>query len=202
MNLSGNKTITSIIIEMFSVIFAVLLALFAKDYHDKVQTKHEMIGVIKNIKTEITRNRDSLSLSVQAHERLLDTLGTYYSSKFDFTDIKLGFADMFKKAEFKLVMPPITTVTWETAKYSGIVKEFPFRLLSEITKMIFIQESINDVLKELKGNIYTKDIFEPKETKKEFLIIMLTIEDIIKKEKLLIDSYNDVIREIDAEIGK
>ncbi|OQX85946.1 MAG: hypothetical protein B6D63_01075 [Candidatus Latescibacteria bacterium 4484_7] len=95
-------------------------------------------------------------------------------------------------------MTPVSMISLETAKYTGIAKEFDPELLSRIAKMNYIIESPNSVLGELRREIYSKDIFDPDETRKVFLAVMFLMEDVIRKEKLLLDDYDEVVKAIDG----
>ena len=148
MHFSKNLAIKSLLIEMISIIFAVILALIGRDWYENIQKKKEVSHAINIIKTEIIKDRNNLSTSIKSQENFLDTLGIYYTSKFDFSRVKLGFADMLKKTAFNFGITPISTISWETAQYSGIVKEFGFEILSQIAKMnldkTFIQYKVYD----------------------------------------------------------
>jgi len=196
-SLSRSASLTSFLIEIASVIFAVILALVAKDYHETIQKRNEALRAISSIEAELTTNKENLLQSIESQELFLDTLEIYYDHKFDFSHVKLGFADMFNKAEFNFGMTPISTISWETAQYTGIVKEFDFELLSRLAEMDFTLEALNGVINELRKTLYNKNIFDPHETRKVFLTVMFLLEDLIKQEKKLANSYDAVLTEIE-----
>lgn len=135
----NKEFIVKIGIEIFSVVFAVLLALGLNEWR-KNKSNHELVkDAYSNIKAEITRNHENLIPVLAEHDslyNLLDSLVTRLKENdndFDFAINELSFATLSNTA-------------WETCKITNSIGYMDFKDVMEISDVYNVQKIYNALL--------------------------------------------------------
>ena len=122
----NREYLIKILIEIFSVIFAVVLALFINEHRSRKENIQYAEIAIHNIRVECDSNRYNLELAVHRHDTLiniLDSIITLYEQ--NKTGLQLSVNS--------LSVENISGAAWEATKNTNAINYIDFNLLMEIS---------------------------------------------------------------------
>jgi len=120
--------ITLVILEFFSIVLGVLLALAAKDWYTEKETKQLVENSLSTLYAEISDNREAVVVAHTAHAERLSMLLEALEAEDSMTEID---ADrVFEEIDQQGILKPANLqnadTAWVTAKLSGVVQKFPY----------------------------------------------------------------------------
>ena len=133
--------IIKITIEIFSVVFAVLLALWLNERKEAKQHKKLALQAEENIRIELNENLEVLSKAVPRYDsyitRLDSAILTYEQNP-----------QLTKKFNVGASLSVITTVAWETTKTSKAINYIDFDRVMGYSKIYEVHKMYKDELDE------------------------------------------------------
>lgn len=134
--------------EGFLIVFSVLFALFINKSYEDAKTNRDKNNTIKQIKAEFLDNQKTLNNWMADHNAILQNLNNLIENKND--SIK-------KIAESKGYLPiqvildnrnlidkPLSNSAWSSAQSIGIISEFDFKTLQNISETYELQQQISN----------------------------------------------------------
>ena len=134
--------------EGFLIVFSVLFALFINKSYEDAKTNRDKNNTIKQIKAEFLDNQKTLNNWMADHNAILQNLNNLIENKND--SIK-------KIAESKGYLPiqvildnrnlidkPLSNSAWSSAQSIGIISEFDFKTLQNISETYELQQLISN----------------------------------------------------------
>lgn len=145
----------SYLIEGVLIIFSVLFALFINNLAHRYQKAQDKRTAIHYIQKEIYRNMSILKDFKSRHEQVNLKLDSLLDGQQDRLIQQLRQAQFFNFAiltnDKSLIDGLLIKTAWESAKTTGIVSEFDFKTIQELTLIYSMQDQI---MNETLGKIY------------------------------------------------
>ena len=176
---------SSILIEMFSVVFAVLLALGVNEWKNNNSNEELGLEAYKKITKEVEGNKRKISNILENHNNILanlDSVISHLRQKRD--DITFG----------QMMFETPSATAWEAAKLTNAVNYLKYDRIEKITSVYSTQKIYNDV----SDRIFQELIFFVPEKNREKMIDQLLRQKIyllnlISIEKQLLEEYNSFL---------
>lgn len=173
--------ISSVAIEVFSVILAVSLALIGNDYRENINKEKLAKIAIANIKNEIKSNKALLAKSIEAHEKTIA-----YLNKFLATQV----ADTTQQEYF---FERLEETAWETMKISQVSEHIDFQFTQKISKIYTEQKIYNELLIKMMDNMIFEGDYSTNElrtkTLKRHLVNFYILSEVEKNLMTVIDKF-------------
>ncbi|MCG6189386.1 hypothetical protein [Maribellus maritimus] len=170
--------------ELSIVIVGILIALWINNIwtrHEKHTTQKQVLTVIQNElndnkqQTKITLdNLNQLLGNFEKIQKLASTLGSY--------DVSIKYTGSNLKS-----------IGYETAKYTGILKDIDYKLMSEIVEYYEIQKETKDLETSIRDEIF---IFFKNTSPKNIDYLILKISNLIENIKNLDAIQNQLSEEL------
>jgi hypothetical protein len=184
-----------VLIEVFSIVLAILLALAVNAWQERIRTDNEVKTLLANVRDEVTRNRALLItekdhhmavyrafVALSAHERVL-TLDDYFNT--------------FSKADPNGFHPfEGESFAWDVMKTSRSIDAVPYdtRITLERTyaaQALLVSENVQIVSDiHVDGTIRDPDYYAPA------LAMRLDLGDIVYSQGKLEDLYDTALRQL------
>ena len=133
-------------LEGILIIFSVLFALFINNYSETLKTQRQKELALNRISKELEKNSKILAEWIPRHEKIYRRLYRSSSEKNDSLKNVLMQYDYFSfdvlSDNQRLFHSLPSHTTWETAKATGIITEFDFELVEELTKTYSLQDLV------------------------------------------------------------
>ncbi len=154
-------------------------------YHDDLQEKHDSFQFIFSVVN------DSMDIILPINEISEFRLKT--RSFFEMTDSTLLRNGMYKisgdmnfNIESKLIISPLSSVTWNTYKQTNYLSVTSFDCLSDMELIYNIQEEVNAINKVWSSMFFKGSYISDPVTRDEFLTVW---DNLLMHQKLLFDLY-------------
>lgn len=138
--------ITKYIKEGFLIVFSVLFALLINKIAEDAKTNKYKNNALKQIKEELTVNQNILNDWIKTHQGIVENLNTLIESKSDsiqkVVEEKNYLPMQVILYEKSLIDDPLSNSAWNSAQSSGILSEFDFETLQNISQTYQLQEYI------------------------------------------------------------
>ena len=132
--------------EGLLIVFSVLFALFINKTYEDAKTNSKKNNAVKQIKTELIDNQKILHDWITDHNAILDNLDSLIGSKNDSIQIlaeKKGYLPIQIIFNNKnLINTPLSNSAWSSAQSIGIISEFDFKTLQNISQTYELQQLI------------------------------------------------------------
>ena len=127
------------------IVFSVLLALTIDKSVEVWQTRKQKAAALEAIHSELARNEKIVRSMYDNHLKILARIEDFESGKNDSLRAKLrdaGHFDLWILTNGKSIAPEFASNTaWETARVTGIMSEFDYSEIEELTR-IYAQQHI------------------------------------------------------------
>lgn len=134
--------------EGLIIVFSVLFALFINKTYEDAKTNRDKNNAIKQIKAELLNNQKILDDWMADHSAILENLTNLIESKNDSFHIlaeKKSYLPIQVLLDNKNLMEkPLSNSAWSSAKSIGIISEFDFKTLQNISETYELQQFIMD----------------------------------------------------------
>ena len=149
MNNLGNKmNFKKYLGEGLLIVFSVLFALFINKTYENVKTNADKNNALKQIKAELLDNQKTLNDWMADHNAILENLDHYIESKNDSIQIsaknKSYIPVQIILDNKNLITKPLSNSAWNSAQSIGIISEFDFKTLQNISETYELQQFIMD----------------------------------------------------------
>jgi hypothetical protein len=144
--------IESLVVETFSVVLGILLALSANAWHDKRSHDAQAREALHNILTEIAANRASVAAKVTYHSAMRDSLDALVARAHG----KTVPGGLLAVKGWNGISPTrLVDDGWQSARATGAVQYIPYTEVLELSKSYGLQQRIADVQRAFYSVIYT-----------------------------------------------
>ncbi|WP_369049379.1 hypothetical protein [Tenacibaculum sp. UWU-22] len=185
--------------EFIIVTFGVALGLILSEWRKNEETELKKQQSIHYIINEIETNKEELSKTVQYHELIkknIDSISRNFpSEKLSMNILEKGaFHPMKIKGWKGLEIPKLSETAFNNLKLSGIIENYSFESLEEISKVYNQQK----YLTELSSSLIEKTVNFNSNTKVSDMMMVLDLltSDYLQLEKELIIDYNESIEKL------
>jgi hypothetical protein len=128
----NKEYVVKIFIEMFSVIFAVILALFINESQNDKYNKHLAETAFNNIKTECESNKTKLESMLKSHDSILYV--------FDSVITQLENTGKVTIVLSEFTLEQLSDAAWEATKYTNAINYMDFKLIMDISSIYDLQK--------------------------------------------------------------
>lgn len=178
--------VTSILIEMFSVVFAVLLALGVNEWRNDKSNEELGLSAYNKITMEIKNNHKKISGIIENHKKILNDVDSVISRlRQNRTDITFG----------QVQFDTPSSTAWEAAKLTNAVNYLQYDKVEKISEVYSAQRIYSDVsdrvFQELVFFVPDKDhikMIDQFRKQKVYLLNLISIE------KQLIETYDNFFK--------
>lgn len=183
---SNRPPLTSILIEMFSVVFAVLLALGVNEWRSSKANEELGIAAYEKVTKEIKNNQKKMGGIIKNHNQTLADIDSVISRlRQNRTDINFG----------QILFETPSSTAWETAKLTNAMNYLEYDKVEKITGVYSTQKIYTDVagkvFQELVFFVPDKDLtkmIDQMRTQKVYLLNLISIE------KQLVEEYDNFLK--------
>lgn len=151
---------TNLLIESFSVIFAVLLALFVNEWREDISDKRAAADALDKIVIEIKENKSNLENSIDVHKKTISDLKQL---------VKIAGGNVpdsiFQGYNFELMKK----ISWEAAVLTDVIHNLDFKLVSKLSGIYAEQDFYSSLINKMMDRI----VFESKYSNNDELVSTL-----------------------------
>jgi hypothetical protein len=134
--------------EGILIVFSVLFALFIDKTFENFKTRQEKKIALESIIKEIERNQNILNSWLKNHNTITNRISDSIENNADSLKLKLTEDDFFNLMVFTnnkpLINDLLTNTAWESAKTTGIISEFEYDTIQQLTQLYDIQVILVD----------------------------------------------------------
>lgn len=182
------------LVEGLMIVFSVLFALFInKAYADYQTTKRKKIA-LESIRKELAQNEWTVKRWHQQHSQIQERIKTILNQEND------SLLQAMKQYKFfnlgiltndqSLIDGFITNTAWESVKASGIISEFDFMTIQELTRVYSMQEVIMDrTLAQILDYFFDTSAHDMDNLEKNLIQFQLRFIELVGQETLLLELY-------------
>ena len=193
MSKNRNNVSVRLLLEIFSIVFSVLLALSLNEWRQNYNRKHQVARILNIVKDEIKNNSENLKQVVNNQTIYRDSL----VSKLKHNGEALFKGKSFSKVLFalqneigeKLQINTSLSAAWATAKALGIVGEIDATLALRFAEM----EQLNGLAQEQSNNLSQFVLglmaFDEQNSKHITMAFINSLDNLINIEQQLLDIY-------------
>ncbi len=127
-NFLSKINLRQILVEMISVVFAVLLALFLNEWRSNLKQKEELNKARANLKEELLSNRDELKQKIQFHE-------FQYKQLIELKDSLKTLDQPFSSYDVGVAVLNLKKAAWESITLTDVVNRLQFEELSDYSEL-------------------------------------------------------------------
>ncbi len=135
--------------EGLLIVFSVLFALFFNKTYEDAKTKKDKKNALKQIKAEVLDNQNTLNEWIIDHDSIILNLNELIES--DNESIQI-IAKNSKNIQIPIILnnknlldKSLSNSAWSSAHSIGIISEFDFKILQNISQVYELQQNIIDV---------------------------------------------------------
>lgn len=162
--------------EMFSIVFAVSLALFLNEWRGEIQKENQLISAREKIKNEIRENIKEIQSTLKMHKAQLKALE-------DSKEEIEGSTKRFYEYDFGVAVLNLKDDNWETIKLTQIVNEFSFEELSGLSELYRSKETIDKLQDNLLTTIFSLEFNDPQKSQQVYFSLHSYLIQIIAWEQ-------------------
>ncbi|HQU74378.1 MAG TPA: hypothetical protein PKV71_16005 [Calditrichia bacterium] len=193
-----NLPFSKILVEIFSVVFAVLLALWVNEWRSVLEHRDLAGTALEHLLAEVRHNQAEINESLEGHRKMLDTLNFYIRGLENADESRINvLSDRFTYSYSHSVL---NNTAWQTASITQAVRYMPYaqtEALSSIYELQSIyQEHGNGIFRNL-GSVSFYDATFPTVIKSAHFNVALSLNI----EEKLDSSYTVFLRNYAGDAG-
>jgi hypothetical protein len=194
------KAIRKYAIEAFLIVFSVLLALFLNKVFENQKVNRQERIARESLVRELTHNLRVTEDILRLHNSIL----TRIDSIEGVPDSDLGqlfsnqHLDLGKLTGGESLMKELLTSTgWETARSTGIIAEFEYSEVENLTKVYALQDIVlNKTLAGIAEVLFKTETHDPTNIEATLLQLRLRFHELVGQENILIPSYKAAVNDL------
>lgn len=181
-------TISNILIEVFSVVLAVLLALGVNEWRTTKSNENLGSEAFKKIVKEVKKNKDKVDNLLQNHKGILADIDSVIARlKRKNNDLSFG----------QIIFETPSSTAWEAAKLTSAINYLDYEKVEKITSVYATQKTYSDVSDRVFGELV---FFVPNKDrevmKNQMYKQKVYLYNFISIEEQLIEDYKNFLEEI------
>lgn len=198
------------IYEGLLIIFSVLFALFINKLYEDHKQEEDKETALLAIEAEIERNQEVIDSWLESHaaiqEKLQDLVFVSEGAAKKDSLQKLIHQNRFFNLSFltedNLVQSMPQHTAWETAKNTGITKEFTFEEMELLTNVYGLQETmIDQTLQRLLNVYFSREAHQPEKFEETLLQFLLCFHELTGQERLMKTMYDKALDKMKPSHG-
>ncbi|WP_276368464.1 hypothetical protein [Chryseolinea sp. H1M3-3] len=180
--------------EAFLIVFSVLFALSIENYVERLKIKNQKTIAIQRIKLEVERNSRILVEWIPKHQKVYDLLNSLATGKNDTLRNALAQDKYFNFGiltdEKQIINDMLSNTAWDTAKSTGIITEFDFELVEELTKVYSHQDlMMNGTLQNILTILMNQQTYDTQRLDENVKQLELNFRELTGQERVLAKLY-------------
>ncbi len=186
-----------LLVEMISVVFAVMLALIANEWRQTVHTRRRVDVALQNIRMEAKENIHSLRETSRVQRAYFDSLRTTLQRQSHTRPADHSFAHMYLELQSKigegLLFPTVSTSSWHSAVSTGLVSEFNYPV---VLKLSDIQSSVGLLERRvaaLESTMYSSEFLQVEAVHFVTGRLVFLLHDLLDVEQELLQHYDALL---------
>ena len=192
------KKIRDYLLEGFLIVFSVLFALFIENYVENLKTQKQKKLALERIRMEVERNSQILSDWISLHQKISNRIGKSTSGESDslrnallkYTSFNFGVLTDGKQ----VVNTILTNTAWETAKSTGIIAEFDFESIENLTQVYSLQNTVtNTTLQSIIQLYFDEGSHDMKRLDITLKQLDIRFHELVGQERVLANAYQSTL---------
>lgn len=184
-------------IEALMIVFSVLVALGINKTVEVWQTRKQTETARTAIRKELERNEELVRWMVNKHEKVLKHITDIESGKNDSLKARLlsgKHFDFWVLTENETIAPEFASNTaWETARVTGLISEFAYSEIEDLTRIYAQQEIIfRGTLSGIIDLFFDRETSDLKNFDQTLVQFKVRFTELIAQEKSLVAMYEDL----------
>ncbi len=182
-----------LLFHMIPVTLGVFIGFWVSNWSEDRKLTQKRTVLLESIKQEMASNREMLGPRLAYHQMLMDS--THYYR--DHPDSLARASKFFEGTR----LFPLAHSAYDTGTQTGLINEFPIKLLQNLHKVYTIQDHYNKFGRELTSKFITVAFSDTSSTHfEEVRFLSYTLLDVVLQEEALISFY-DAFEEAFEEQG-
>lgn len=188
----------TLLVEVFSVMLAVLLALGVNAWWQARQDAALADAAHDNFVRELRTNAETLHRNVEYYERMSDLMTGYYRQN-TFTSIE-DMMDQARADGFRGFSPPfLRDAAWETAVAAQVMQHMPYRHTFALSTAYKFQERLTGYADGYMMSMLNPTVLDSENLDVALMNASIYFGDIGGMARNLYDVYNEALEVLDAE---
>lgn len=183
----NDLSMTKVIVEIFSVVLAVMLALGANEWRQKRADQRLARIAVQNIREEILQNRDQLIRIQENHRNFLARIDTLLLQVHGEDEIVLNRG---------LALGSLSSTAWNTATITQATIHMDFQMISQLSKIYELQETYSEMADDFMLKIiYSSEFYDETKARETLRSWSSFFNAILGIESALFEQYNTFLQE-------
>jgi hypothetical protein len=188
--MAKRKKFNKYIVDAFLIIFSVLFALMLNKSFEAYQIRKQARAAHEAIQKELLANESIVNALLETHLSILNTVDSLIAGKNDSLHRAIAgskYFDVWMLTSNKSIIPAFPSATaWETARSTGIISEFDYSEVVELTRIYTQQEIIyNGTLKSIVDLIFERETNDLKELDATLFQLSIRFKEMSLQERTL-----------------
>ncbi|NOZ61171.1 MAG: hypothetical protein GXO74_05780 [Calditrichaeota bacterium] len=205
MSENNRKSWQRIGVEIFSIVFAVILALVVNEWRQNYNRNRAVSRALALVRSEIVQNKDGMEHSIANQIAYRDSLKAILFSKSKRRLKNQSFAkiysDLQREINEGLQIAPMLSTAWTTAKELGIIRDIDYSLAMKFSEMEEQNKLLNSRFQSLTKIFYGSDFFKNRATEEVVGPVFIVLTDLISTEQGLVEIYQEILDKLDKNTG-
>ena len=187
--------------ESLLIVFSVLFALFINKAFDDYKTRKEKAIAKESIMNELYRNQAILASWKPRHIEIRDRVIDIVEGRGDSLKTELRKYDYFSLGVLtkneSLVDALLTSTAWESAKTTGILSEFDYETIQQLTLVYDMQEVLSErTFANILDYYFDSESHDMQNLDQILVQYQLRFWELVGQEELMTTFYEDAIKQI------
>jgi hypothetical protein len=143
--------VESLLVETFSVVLGILLALAVNGWHDRRTHDASAREALHNIRDEIAANRATLGAKVGYHEAMRDSLQALLART---SNGRLTASQNTIQGWNGIAPARLVDNAWQTARTTGVMQYIPYPVVLRLSNCYGLQQGISDAQRAYYAVVY------------------------------------------------
>lgn len=175
----------AILIEAFSVIFAVLLALGINEWRETRARERLAADALVKLRQEVATNRENLGTALERQRAALEELTVAIE--------KISEGES-REVEVGLVVEQLRNAAWESTILTDAARYMDFELVSTLSDVYHLQELVDDMVRQLLTRMTSTDFHDSDRRLNALRSYVDSLAQLVALEKNLMELYDEFER--------
>ena len=201
MSKSDKKGWQRIAVEIFSIVFAVILALVVNEWRQNYNRQREVSRALELVRSEIIENKKGMEETIANQIAYRDSFKAILFSKskkqLKNKSFAKVYADLQQQIKNGLQIAPMLSTAWITAKELGIVRDIDYSLAMAFSEMEEQNRLVNYRFQAMTDIFYGSEFFKQGSAEKFVGSAFVVLTDLISAEQELVKIYDKILEKIE-----
>jgi hypothetical protein len=186
--------VEQLVVETFSVVLGILLALGANAWHDSIVHGAQARDALSNIRGEIAANRAAIAEKVQYHAAMRDSLDAVVAR----TRTASPPGGLLAIHGWNGICPlRLVDNAWQTAGATGAMQYMPFAVVLPLSRAYGLQQRVVDIQRAFYSVVYTPEFAVGGVA--AFASMSSFLSDLVANERQLVAQYDLALASVSAK---